>query len=280
MSIPTAKTGVEAEPAEQSDALASVTDAQNERLSVIEAAEAANVSPATLYRAIRAGVVPARKHQGSMVVMRDVVLKLAPAIRRNGPAGKRDASREDGVIAADAFRRFAAGDTLIDIVQAMSLDPDTVGRLWDSWIALQSKHASSVRPMCGCGAPVNVRNAKCDPCAARSRVLSDEQIARLANAPAPPPSTCHCAGCGSSVAVHLATSLCNPCSGRLGIVVRNGGLAIEVAGRIVRQYTAHETWSMLKTDGPRAPAPAPAEESGPSEVAKGLAELLAEMEKK
>jgi hypothetical protein len=184
--------------------------------------------------------------------------------------------------AAAVFDRLELSQSTSQIVRDLEEAPDFVARMRAEWRRGYEQDREGLTFQCGCGAPSNPHTARCDACAARARVLTDAQLAILADAPVPAANACTCAGCGTSTPTHVATSICNRCAPRLGIVARNGALAVEVAGRIVRQYTLQETRALFASvlgPAPTAPAAevpmAATEDGGPSAIAKGFEALLA-----
>ena len=203
---------------------------QSDRLSVVEAAEVAEVGLATMYRAVRSGVVPSKKKAGRITIERAIIEKVGPRLRRLGPAGMSERRAEEGERAAAIFAKLEAGIPFHDIVVTLKEPPDFVETMRAAWIKGHRLDADSVVARCTCGAPSDPRTARCGTCAPRSRVLTDAELAAVAGAPLGAEDVM-CGACRKTVAANRSRHICEVCRGIA--VVGAGASAIVRAGHLV-----------------------------------------------
>jgi hypothetical protein len=232
--------------------LAVVTDADENasKLTVVEAAEVAQVSPSTIIRAISKGILPARRRGKGFTIMRDVVIQVAPQLRERAPSRRAEETRAAGEIAAEAFAAFERGEPLVSVVQRLRLDPRVVEDLWDRWIGLQKKQRESVALRClhhgtDCRGSLLPYTAVCDHHAARSRVLTREQEAVLRGQEIPIAVTCTSCGktAGRGLCASCTTSLAVAVEGEgpgRRIVVRAHGEVVAIVGAKPSRELAHQ----------------------------------------
>jgi hypothetical protein len=107
-------------------------------------------------------------------------------------------------------------------VQRLRIDPRVIDELWDRWIGLQKKQRESVALRClhhgtDCRGSLLPYTAVCDHHAARSRVLTQEQVAVLQGQEIPTAIACQC--CGQTA----GRGLCSSCASSLTVVVEGEG---------------------------------------------------------
>ena len=116
-----------------------------------------------------------------------------------------------GPRAAAIFKRFELGQPISEIVRELEEPPDFVLEMRAKWIACYESDRRGLTFKCNCGAPGDPHIAFCVTCGPRARVLTDEQIAILADAGPRAPDMCTCDGCGSTVAIHVSRHICSKC---------------------------------------------------------------------
>lgn len=151
---------------------------QGELLTTAEVAKMAGVSRATVTRARRDGLlagVPTGNgfayRKTEVVEFGQVRSKVLSVVDKEKHAGERDAA---------IVERLEAGDTVAQAVMATRAPIDVVVRIRQVWADSKRGDAALATHACACGAASDPRTARCMPCHIRSRVLTSEQITRLA----------------------------------------------------------------------------------------------------
>ena len=113
------------------------------------------------------------------------------------------------------------GRTVAQIVVAERVPIETVLRLRTTWLQGHAADRQGVSHPCGaCGAPSSDPHfARCDRCVAKTRTLSEDQLAALAGRPSPAPETCPCTGCGRPYSSEHLDHVCLGCRDRIAVVV-------------------------------------------------------------
>ena len=138
-----------------------------------------------------------------------------------------------GARSAAIYKMLEAGKTQSEIVQDQSETPEFVAKVRDLWLKGYQADRTGIDFKCQCGAMANPHTAHCEKCAARSRTLSDAQIANLAGTPLGEHDVL-CSGCQKPVLAEGARHVCPACNNRLTVVVHDGRLAIISGVEVLR----------------------------------------------
>jgi len=190
-----------------------------------------------------------------------------------------DGERDSRVIAA-----LEGGMTIAQIVVQERVPIRVVVALREEWLRAQAIDRQTAPAACACGAPSKPsRVARCERCDARTRTLTEAQLAVLAGKK---PSTTHtaCTGCGRKHPIDAVDRVCTSCWKALTAVVTKGQICIQLEtpnGPLTLGALSPEVSRVVASMIlPATPAPPAAEPPKPS---KGLAEqieaLRAEAEK-
>lgn len=246
----------------------------------------AEVGLATMYRAVRSGVVPSKKKAGRITIERAIIEKVGPRLRRLGPAGMSERRAEEGERAAAIFAKLEAGIPFHDIVVTLKEPPDFVETMRAAWIKGHRLDADSVVARCTCGAPSDPRTARCGTCAPRSRVLTDAELAAVAGAPLGAEDVT-CSACRKAVLVRHSVHVCDPCGSAASVVVRDGVLVVSLGGLEIAKVLVATVRALLPepivsdrtvhNEAPAAPPVAPAEDRLAA-VKRSVAEAQAKLE--
>ena len=112
-------------------------------LTIAQAAKLRGVSPATLYRRILDGDLPAERDGRSYRISKKVVLEVGPLRKRDS---REERARSIGRLAALAFPLFSAGVALDTVVVQLEADPVAVRSLFIQWAQLRELSATYLAP--------------------------------------------------------------------------------------------------------------------------------------
>jgi len=151
---------------------------------------------------------------------------MLTAAKAQGTARRSQRDDREGARAAAIFMKLGEGAQLHDIVMTLGETPEFVKKMRLEWLECQRLDREGVTFTCGCGAPSNPNNARCDRCASRMQPLTDAQRALLAGQEIPEGSVL-CSGCGQTHPVDVLDRICPSCrQGRISIVAESGRLRV------------------------------------------------------
>lgn len=216
------------------------------------AAEEAGIAEPTLRRYVQQGRVQIFKRQGIQHVTRASMISLRTAgiVRPPGPAVL-SFEHVRGETAAECFRRFRANESLVEIVEALKVDPAVVEGLWYKWKHLQKiqldgmtrcmlEHHGGIE----CDGLPTAQTGLCGRHAARARILTNEEEATLhamRTGQEIAKAVC-CVSCGQ-----MATrGMCSGCLSKITVAVENGVFVVRAADRQVKVMQLNEIRQMIK----------------------------------
>lgn len=151
---------------------------ERKTLSIPEAAELINVPSATVWHAVKTGVLPSYKRGRAIYIARRDVLQVAAQLQRRDTA---PAKAVAGELAGECFERFTQGQDPVTIVRELRQDPAVVDRLWDQWRALKEKFLQTRPAPCvlahkgPCSGPPSLNAMLCAGHAEHATVLTENE---------------------------------------------------------------------------------------------------------
>ena len=252
-------------------------------LTIRQAAELLGVPDGKVYRA--ASLLGARRSGGRLVFDRERIDFLLNVKTRKPNAIPRGHDAQEGERDSRVVAALESGATIVQIVVQERVPIRVAVALREEWLRAQSIDRQSVPVTCQCGAPSKPsRVARCERCDARTRTLTEAQLAVLAGKK---PSTTHtaCTGCGRKHPIDAVDRVCASCWKALTAVVTKGQICIQLEtpnGPLTLGALSPEVSRVIASMVLPAAQPAPPVVE-PPKPSKGLAEqieaLRAEAEK-